>query len=333
MTTLELRRQSARKLDIEKRKIEASITPKLDRIFRNMADDASNLYKATGNVPSQELAINYEPEFLKEIRDAMRKSIRQFGFNLRKTIEKKHGLFFDAELKSQWIELDLKQSITIEDEDIDDKLEEINNQFLIESTTFVANESENQNGYVTETNTKMIAAAVAAGIAAFSTQVTGLQNEAQDLATRLVDAPLSERAGIIRQIERVNRQIEASNRNQRAIVSENIRTNLLERAPARSELIAAQNVGLAESWARQTEAELIDDANLISAQGQPVRVGKSWQAILDSRTRPSHVDADNQEVGVRQNFIVGGEQLRYPRDPNGSAGNVINCRCVSDFSV
>jgi hypothetical protein len=333
MATLKLRKQRAKELDIQKRKLESIMASRIAGIFRNMADDASNLYGATGSVQADNLSQNYSPEFLKEIRDSMRKSIQRFGFNLRKSVEKKHGLFFDAQNRSDFIEMQIKQILQIDDSQLEPKLENINSEFLVESTMFVANESENQNNFVTETNEKMLNNAVAAGIAAFAVLVTRQQDELDRLVSKLPNASLSDRSKLIRQIGRVNRQIEASNRNQRAIVAENIKTNLLERTPARSDLIASQNVGLAESWARQTEAQLMDDAALVSAQGQPISVVKSWQAILDSRTRSSHVEADNQEVGVNQSYSVGGEQLRYPRDPNASAGNTINCRCISDFEA
>ncbi len=48
----------------------------------------------------------------------------------------------------------------------------------------------------------------------------------------------------------------------------------------------------------------------------------------DSKTREDHAEADGQEVGMDEPFDVGGEQLMYPGDPAGSAGNVINCRCT-----
>ncbi|BDT39519.1 phage minor head protein [Streptomyces yaizuensis] len=54
---------------------------------------------------------------------------------------------------------------------------------------------------------------------------------------------------------------------------------------------------------------------------------KKWVAVLDDRTRDAHREADGQEVALDEPFTVGGERLRYPGDPNGSAGNVINCRC------
>lgn len=53
-----------------------------------------------------------------------------------------------------------------------------------------------------------------------------------------------------------------------------------------------------------------------------------WDTILDSKTRQAHVAADSQRVGLNQNFQVGGESLRFPRDyRQGSAANTINCRC------
>jgi hypothetical protein len=36
-------------------------------------------------------------------------------------------------------------------------------------------------------------------------------------------------------------------------------------------------------------------------------------------------------VGKDEPFIVMGEQLDYPGDPVGSAGNVINCRCTQIY--
>jgi uncharacterized protein with gpF-like domain len=56
---------------------------------------------------------------------------------------------------------------------------------------------------------------------------------------------------------------------------------------------------------------------------------KEWSSALDERTRRSHVAADGQRVPIDGKFIVDGEALDHPGDPNGSAGNIINCRCVA----
>lgn len=56
---------------------------------------------------------------------------------------------------------------------------------------------------------------------------------------------------------------------------------------------------------------------------------KRWHARHDDATRPAHAEADTEEleVPVGQPFIVGGEPLMFPGDPNGSPGNTISCRC------
>lgn len=54
---------------------------------------------------------------------------------------------------------------------------------------------------------------------------------------------------------------------------------------------------------------------------------KVWNTDLDSHERPSHRRADGQVRGLMDTFQVGGQDLRFPGDPSGSPGNVINCRC------
>jgi uncharacterized protein with gpF-like domain len=56
---------------------------------------------------------------------------------------------------------------------------------------------------------------------------------------------------------------------------------------------------------------------------------KEWFAALDSRVRPDHAAANGQVVDQKDYFKVGGEELMMPGDSNGSAANVINCRCSS----
>lgn len=56
---------------------------------------------------------------------------------------------------------------------------------------------------------------------------------------------------------------------------------------------------------------------------------RMWLSTIDSRTRPSHVFADGQRVGLTEPFIVGGFPLMFPGDPSGPAGEVIQCRCTT----
>lgn len=60
---------------------------------------------------------------------------------------------------------------------------------------------------------------------------------------------------------------------------------------------------------------------------------KKWNSVSDSRTRPAHREANGQEVGINEKFIVMGEELDSPRDFSGSPSNTVNCRCWTTFEV
>ncbi len=55
---------------------------------------------------------------------------------------------------------------------------------------------------------------------------------------------------------------------------------------------------------------------------------KMWLTQRSGTSRPAHAAADGQEVAADEPFIVGGEEMMYPGDPNGSASNVIRCECT-----
>lgn len=58
---------------------------------------------------------------------------------------------------------------------------------------------------------------------------------------------------------------------------------------------------------------------------------KRWVAHPElakcGESRPAHAAADGTEVRFNEPFIVDGEPLMFPRDPNGSIENIINCHC------
>lgn len=86
------------------------------------------------------------------------------------------------------------------------------------------------------------------------------------------------------------------------------------RVIARTEIISASNKGSIEG---------------AKATGIPLK--KEWLATVDTRTRDTHFSADKQTVLMDSNFIVAGEALNYPGDLNGSAANVISCRCTTIY--
>lgn len=59
---------------------------------------------------------------------------------------------------------------------------------------------------------------------------------------------------------------------------------------------------------------------------------KMWSSARDERTRIDHSEADafysDNPISLEEAFVVGGDILNFPGDPNGSPGNIINCGCI-----
>lgn len=76
-------------------------------------------------------------------------------------------------------------------------------------------------------------------------------------------------------------------------------------------------------------------AQLLDMEETTPGLKKLWVAIVgDGRTRETHLEVNGTSLPVRDPFQVGDSELQYPRDPNGEAKEVINCRCtlLPDFS-
>lgn len=96
---------------------------------------------------------------------------------------------------------------------------------------------------------------------------------------------------------------------------------------ARTETHTAANVGAATA-----------------AEATGLSLLKEWLASDDDRSRGNeerttwnHRAVDGTRVGMFQRFVVTNddtgetEELEYPGDPSGSAGNIINCRCMVGY--
>ncbi|MBA8929423.1 hypothetical protein BC739_006641 [Kutzneria viridogrisea] len=86
-------------------------------------------------------------------------------------------------------------------------------------------------------------------------------------------------------------------------------------AIARNETLAAYNAG--------THAAGLARQRVLGEQ-----LHKQWIAAGDARTRPAHLAVSGAVVRGDEAFSVGGEALRFPHDPQGSAANTVECRCV-----
>lgn len=88
----------------------------------------------------------------------------------------------------------------------------------------------------------------------------------------------------------------------------------------------------ARLWAR-TETAKIDNFGTDEGIKQIEFVDmKGWLCSNVPTSRPEHIAADGQEVNVNDKFLVGGELMAFPGDPDASAAMVCNCLC-SEYPV
>ena len=90
---------------------------------------------------------------------------------------------------------------------------------------------------------------------------------------------------------------------------------------ARTAYTAAENAG------RQDGAEDLEQKGVI--------LKKIWVAMIDSRVRHVHAEANGQEVDNGEPFVVGGEEMMFPCDASMGASpwNLYNCRCTRETKV
>jgi len=82
----------------------------------------------------------------------------------------------------------------------------------------------------------------------------------------------------------------------------------------------------------RTESHAASQAALITGVASlGVDFLKEWVSVKDKRTRDDHRDVDPKPIPMDEPFMVGGEPLQFPGDPDGPPEQVINCRCVVVF--
>lgn len=87
--------------------------------------------------------------------------------------------------------------------------------------------------------------------------------------------------------------------------------------------------------ARTETLGIYNSATDASVRDTGLKFTRVWSTTKDLRTRRrkknniyDHWIVDGQKRAQNEDFDVSGEKLSFPGDPKGSAGNIINCRCV-----
>lgn len=131
-------------------------------------------------------------------------------------------------------------------------------------------------------------------------------------------------------------QITETTRQQvRDIVDKGVREGLSEKQIAKLiyEIAPTKSKSRAQTISRTETHSAANATADLTAKSTGLDMDRRWVAAKDERTRDAHRRADGQTVGQFETFNVGGEELRFPGDPRGSAENVINCRCVVAYIV
>lgn len=132
---------------------------------------------------------------------------------------------------------------------------------------------------------------------------------------------------VMRRLEKVNDTTRAEIEKVMAEIDPNKRTLSVSDAIAKLGLLFSMWMkGRAAAIGLTLGTASINSGTALAMDNAGVEM-KRWRAFIDADTRPAHAQADGQEVLEREMFEVGGELLRWPGDPFGSPGNIINCRC------
>jgi len=106
-----------------------------------------------------------------------------------------------------------------------------------------------------------------------------------------------------------------------ALIRNRVATRWGEISETRALRIAQTEVNAAANWGAKAGAT---EAGMTR---------KFWISAMDPpRVRPEHLALNGAEpIGIDELFNVGGSLMDRPSDPNGSPGQVINCRCQMGF--
>jgi len=314
---------SAKLIDIKKIKLEAKYNLEIKKYLDIIANVSSSIYAIRGNVNANEISENAKPELIFLLRSLYRDTIKIFDNSSRDFMKDKKA-----------------EGLNISKED-----NEMVNQEISESSLFyVNNKSEIQSDEISKTNEKKIESAVAFALLFINNKIQKLNSDKIDAQNQLllINQELDrigelsivlklKKKKLEKLIKDVDKNLQKINSNRNLAISREINKKLKELNVARSKTISAQEIGATESFIRQEEAKALSKTNATYRDVFLSRSRKRWNAILDNRTREAHALADGQIRRLDEDFIVDGENLSFPRDPRGSIGNIINCRCIIDY--
>jgi hypothetical protein len=88
-------------------------------------------------------------------------------------------------------------------------------------------------------------------------------------------------------------------------------------------LISRTETGIASAKGAHMEAQSLN----ADIRDLGIELRKRWVSVIDSRSRPDHAKLNGKILPLDEMWNVGGTMMMHPKDINGGAANVCNCRC------
>jgi ADP-heptose:LPS heptosyltransferase len=131
-----------------------------------------------------------------------------------------------------------------------------------------------------------------------------------------------------------NTETQATTEGARRIITTSAHSELEDVIMSRDKEAANELYEKSRDYTTYKVKEKIDTADTAVLITILLLARKEWETMGDNLVRTSpfnHVAANGQRVMINEPFVVSGELLMYPGDSSigASAGNVVNCRCVS----
>lgn len=145
---------------------------------------------------------------------------------------------------------------------------------------------------------------------AITSRITSVVNTSRDRALKLIQAELELGIDQGLGIPEISRNIK-----------KNVPKNWVNEAKFRARRIAQTEVVAASNF-----------GSMQGAQATGLPLNKVWLAG-GKNIRLAHLNADGESVPQGDKFLNTGEPMDFPGDPNGSAENVVNCKCAVAYEV
>jgi len=188
-----------------------------------------------------------------------------------------------------------------------------------------------ENGKIRVINQTFFDKAAELGIRQTLSEISDLSGEELTNATEMAQRRPAVKASLLKSSQRITKVNAAT----QSKVAEHLRRGLdagegLNELTARIRQTLGSNRARALSIARTQTAGAVGTGRHAGMHHAGVEL-KSWVTSGDDHVRPAHSEAGSryaEGIPLDVPFTVGGEMLMYPGDPAGSAGNIINCRCL-----